>query len=80
MGYKKGINPRRWAMSGIQGSPFRAVLLAVTLSTLLATSSFSADIITLRKQAEAGDAQAQFNLGFMYAEGHGVSQDSAEAV
>ena len=30
--------------------------------------------------AERGDAQAQFNLGAMYAKGRGVSQDYAEAV
>ena len=30
--------------------------------------------------AERGDAQAQFNLGAMYAKGRGVSQDDAEAV
>ena len=32
-----------------------------------------------RKAAEAGHAQAQFNLGTMYREGHGVAQDDAEA-
>ena len=51
MGYKKGINIRRLAMSGIRGSPFRVVLLVVTISTLLATSSYSADMITLRDRA-----------------------------
>ena len=30
--------------------------------------------------AERGDARAQLNLGLMYANGHGVPQDSAEAV
>ena len=30
--------------------------------------------------AEQGDANAQFNLGLMYATGKGVAQDSAEAV
>ena len=33
-----------------------------------------------RLAAEQGDAQAQNNLGFMYAEGQGVPQDDAEAV
>ena len=33
-----------------------------------------------RKAAEQGDASAQTNLGFMYAEGHGVAQNYAEAV
>jgi TPR repeat protein len=76
MGYKKGINTRRWAMSGIQGSPFRVILLAATILTLLAISSLSADIKTLRKQAEAGDAKTQFNIAAMYENGSGVKQDS----
>ena len=33
----------------------------------------------LRPLAEQGDASAQFNLGFMYGTGQGVSQDYAEA-
>ena len=33
-----------------------------------------------RQAAEQGDAEAQYNLGFMYAEGRGVSKDEAEAV
>jgi TPR repeat protein len=33
-----------------------------------------------RKAAEQGDADGQFNLGFMYAKGQGVTQDQAEAV
>jgi TPR repeat protein len=31
-------------------------------------------------RAEAGDAEAQFDLGFMYYEGEGVPEDHAEAV
>ena len=34
----------------------------------------------LRPLAEQGDAKAQFGLGFMYAEGQGVPEISAEAV
>ena len=33
-----------------------------------------------RPLAEVGDANAQFNLGAMYANGEGVSKDDAEAV
>ena len=33
-----------------------------------------------RKAAEQGHANAQFNLGFMYATGNGVLQDYAEAM
>ena len=35
---------------------------------------------TCRVQAEAGDANAQLLLGFMYANGEGVPEDDAEAV
>ena len=66
-------------MSEIQRSPFRVVLLVATISILFATSSLSADIKTLRKQAEAGDAKAQFDIGSMYETGSGVKQDYAEA-
>jgi hypothetical protein len=38
------------------------------------------EIDALRVRAEAGDAEAQFNLGVMYRNGNGVSQDDAEAV
>ena len=34
----------------------------------------------LRARAEAGDAEAQDDLGIMYANGLGVSEDDAEAV
>ena len=34
----------------------------------------------LRTRAEAGDAEAQTELGLMYADGRGVLQDDAEAV
>jgi len=33
-----------------------------------------------RKAADQGDAGAQFSLGFMYANGHGVPKDEGEAV
>jgi hypothetical protein len=33
-----------------------------------------------RLAAEQGDANAQFNLGYCYANGKGVAQDEAEAV
>jgi hypothetical protein len=76
----KGLRPKsEVAMSEIQRSPFRMILLAATISTLFATSSPSADVKTLRKQAEAGDPKAQFNIGSMYENGSGVKQDYAEA-
>jgi len=67
------------AMSEIRRSPFRVILLAAAILTLLATASLSADVKTLRKQAEAGDAKAQFTIGSMYENGSGVKQDYAEA-
>lgn len=66
-------------MSEIRRSPFRVIFLAATILTLLATSSLSADMITLRKQAEAGDAESQFFLGLVYIDGEIVPQDYAEA-
>jgi TPR repeat protein len=67
------------AMPETRRNPFRVLLLAATILTLFATSSLTADIKTLRKQAEAGDANAQFNIGSMYENGSGVRQDYAEA-
>ena len=74
----------------------RAALLLVALITaspLLATAAdfdagltaydrgdYAAALAELRPLAEQGDATAQFNLGFMYDEGHGVPQDYAEAM
>ena len=37
-----------------------------------------ADIEKLKKDAEAGDAEAQFNLGRCYGNGQGVKQDDRE--
>lgn len=74
------INLRRWAVTGVRGKSFRVILLAATILTLLVTESLSADIKTLRKQAEAGDAISQYLLGEAYYFGRGVKQDYAEAV
>ncbi len=38
------------------------------------------EIDALRVRAEAGDAEAQYNLGFMYRNGLGVPEDDAEAL
>ena len=35
---------------------------------------------TFKKSAEQGDAEAQYNLGMMYANGNGVAEDQWEAV
>ena len=75
-------------------TPFRAVALATVLSmtfTPLAAQDFSkgydayqaGDYVTALQEwtpfAEAGYADAQYNLGLMYKNGNGVPQDYAEA-
>ena len=40
----------------------------------------SDELAALRSKANAGDAEAQFNLGVMYRVGRGVPQDYAQAV
>ena len=46
-----------------------------------ATSAVTAaDFAATKKDAESGDATAQYNLGVMYQAGRGVPQDDAEAV
>jgi hypothetical protein len=62
-------------MSGVQRNTFLAVLPATTISTLLACSTLSADVKVPRNQANAGDVEAQCQLGVMYANGEGVPQD-----
>lgn len=57
-------------------------LLPILSAVVLLTAPVSADdkLDQLRKDAEAGKAQAQFSLGVMYANGRGVEKDYAEAV
>ena len=38
------------------------------------------DLLSLKRQAEAGDASAQFALGLRYFEGKGVAKDPAQAL
>ena len=56
-----------------------AVLLAA-FAFLAGCQPRPADTETIRTRAEAGDAEAQFLLGYMYSEGEGVSEDDREAV
>ena len=60
----------------------RAVkVFSVALLFLSMTVAVSAqNIAELKKQATAGDAKAQYNLGVAYANGYGVPEDEAEAV
>ena len=60
--------------------------LAFLLIALIVLAGFqpgpakTQDLEQLRKDAEQGDATAQFNLGVRYRNGQGVPQDYAEAV
>ena len=42
--------------------------------------SSAQELAELRARADAGEASAQFELGWMYANGQGVPQDDAEAI
>ena len=55
-----------------------AVLTALVLC--VPVQAQTPEIDELRVRAEAGDAEAQFNLGTSYDDGRGVPQDAAEAV
>jgi S1-C subfamily serine protease len=62
-----------------------AVCLAATVWLQPATAAEPAnlqskEVAELRAKADKGDAEAQFNLGLMYANGRGVTKDEAEAV
>ena len=59
-----------------------ACLLFLSLGLLQPGSYTHAaqDLMAIQRMAEHGDAQAQFNLGGMYANGEGVAQDAKQAV
>ena len=57
-----------------------ATAVLVTGGFAVMVLSAQDDLDTVRQAAEQGDATAQFNLGFMYANGEGVPKDDAEAV
>ena len=54
-------------------------VLALTLIAPWAVGQDPDAIMETRRLAEQGDADAQLNLGFMYATGEGVPQDATEA-
>ncbi|MSU22287.1 MAG: sel1 repeat family protein [Opitutus sp.] len=58
----------------------RCLTRLLCVSALLVSVAFAESLSETRKNAEKGDALAQFNLGWMYANGTGVPKDSAEAV
>ena len=49
------------------------------MSIALDKQTEDCQISDLRSKAEQGDAEAQYNLGMLYYEGHGVTQDYATA-
>ena len=53
------------------------LLILLMLCPVLAVADDSLD--ALRKTADQGDADAQYNLGTMYNSGKGVTKDSIEA-
>ncbi|MDA8136526.1 MAG: tetratricopeptide repeat protein [Desulfobacteraceae bacterium] len=58
----------------------KKIFPAVIIVLFFAASAFSGELEGLLKAAEQGDVNAQFNLGWMYAEGRGVPQNSKQAV
>ena len=52
------------------------VLFCMLVSLVFASDSSFDEVLAKAKQ---GDAEAQFNLGVMYANGHGVRQDYKKA-
>ena len=55
-------------------------VLVLTLASAPCAKGSDIDIFELKARAMQGDADAQFNLGHMYAKGEGVSKDATEAV
>ena len=59
---------------------FTLLVLLVLHTSFEVHAQDGKDLDTLRKAAEAGDAEAQFKLGAMYRHGEGVEQDYEEAI
>ena len=66
---------RRLALAGMV-----ALLLGATPLAQTPEPTQDDSIEAIRTRANAGDAEAQFNLGLMYASGEGVPQDDVEPV
>ena len=56
-----------------------AVAVLIVLVLCAPVQAQTPEIDALRVRAEAGDAEAQYALGVMYANGQGVPQDDTEA-
>ena len=57
-----------------------AAALALVVPLPVHANSDRVDVAAVRKAAEKGDAQAQYDLGSMYAKGVGVAKDAQQAV
>ena len=67
-----GVNNKKAVMKTSWGKPVHVIAFIRTLLIVLAAAVCTVaaeDLETLRKKAEAGDAIAQNNLGFMYDKG-----------
>ena len=94
--HKKAIPAKRRPSGNVTGRESVRYLAGICVLLLLALlvdlrvarqdaqnislGSPASDIDSLRQAAEQGDAEAQKNLGVMYATGEGVPQDNREAV
>jgi len=58
----------------------RHVIFALALMVGLALPAWAGNATAVQTLAEQGDAKAQFALGTMYRDGHGVPQDYAETL
>jgi TPR repeat protein len=54
--------------------------IALLIGSAIAVWLLQSSLRLLRPLAVQGNANAQFNLGMMYQDGHGVPQDDSEAV
>ena len=67
-------------VGGVPGSPPSASRCSAHRSQAQDDQTPARSLVDIRARAEAGDAEAQKNLGVMYAIGEGMPQDDAEAV
>ena len=75
-----GLLPSSWGGAGQNQGMKRTLLLALALAVIPVTVDAQVtELAQLRALAEQGNAVAQYNLGFRYANGDGVPQDNAEA-
>ena len=76
--HRAGIMPQTFlcTMFGL----LSLVMLQSSAAQQVASENQSLSVDEIRKIAEAGESDAQFRLGAMYADGRGVPKDDAKAV